>query len=202
VVELLHGYPGGPGDIINGLDPVGAEELPGMPPFIAVAPDGRGPAVADSWFADTARQRVGTAVSDDLVAFVTGHFRTNGQWSVGGLSAGGYGAAYLGARNPRQYQAVCSLSGVFIPDSPAFAGTSRASLLAGSPMSHATPFGPRTLLVVGASDRMSLRETYQYAVRLGQAGEPHQVLVVRGGHDWDLWRNALPACLRYMLGAP
>ncbi len=200
VVELLHGYPGAPGDIINGLDPVGAELLPGMPPFIAVAPDGRGPAVEDSWFADTARQRVGTAVSSDLRAYIDRAYRTNGHWSVGGLSAGGYGAAYLGARTPGAYDAVCSLSGEFIPRSPAFAGEGLQALVAASPISHTSPNGPRTLLIAGRSDSTSLRQTKAYAAQLRLAGQPHKVIVARGGHDWRLWKHELPACLRYMLG--
>ena len=153
VVELLHGYPGAPGDIISGLDPVAAEELPGMPPFVGVAPDGRGPVYADSWFADTSRQKVGTAVSTDLMEFVTHHFRTNGRWSVVGLSAGGYGAAYLGESRPGRYRSVCALSGVFVADTGAFADETRAGRLLASPMSHTNATGPRTLLIVGAVRR-------------------------------------------------
>jgi enterochelin esterase-like enzyme len=202
VVELLHGYPGAPGDIVSGLDPVAAEELPGMPPFIGVAPDGRGPAYADSWFADTPRQKVGTAVSNDLVAFVAHHFRTNGHWSVAGLSAGGYGAAYLAESHPGRYDAVCALSGVFVADTGAFASDSRAQRLAASPMSHVSATGPRTLLIAGSSDATSLRESNEYAALMAPVGEPHQVLVRPGGHEWNLWRAELPTCLRYVLATP
>ena len=62
VVEMLHGSPGSPADVITGLDPLAIPS----DPYIGVVPDGHGPVVRDGAYADTARQRLGTAVSDDL----------------------------------------------------------------------------------------------------------------------------------------
>jgi predicted esterase len=202
VVEILHGRPGSANDVIAGLDPVGTESLPGVPPYIAVVPDGHGPAVFDGDFADTTRQRLGAAVSDDLRAWVDRHYRTDGAWSVSGLSSGGYGAAYLGSRTPGQYRAVCALSGNFVPEGPAFAGQPFAVLRADAPLLHARVDGPRVLVVAGAADRGSVVEARRYDAALTRAGEMHQLDIVPGGHTWAVWSKAFPSCLRFMLRAP
>ncbi len=202
VVEILHGRPGSANDVIAGLDPVGTESLPGVPSYIAVVPDGHGPVVSDGDFADTTRQRLGAAVSDDLLRFIDRHYRTIGPWSVSGLSSGGYGAAYLASRTPRQYGAVCALSGNFVPDGPAFRGQPMAVLRADAPLLHARADGPRVLIVAGAADRGSVIQARSYDAALTRAGEVHQLDIVPGGHTWAVWSSAFPTCLRFMLVAP
>ncbi len=199
VVEMLHGRPGAPSDIITGFDPIGAGSLPGIPPFIGIVPDGHGPVVFDGEYADTSRQRLGAALSDDLRRYVGTHYRTNGHWSVSGLSSGGYGAAYLGARTPGQYDSVCSLSGNFTPQGSAFNDQKRSVLDAASPILHARPDGPRTLLIAGRADSASVREASIYARALSAAGETVSKVVVSGGHNWVLWKREFPRCLRFML---
>ncbi len=202
VIEILHGRPGSPNDIITGLDPVGLEALPGLPPFIAVVPDGHGPTVFNGEFADTSKQHLGTALSDDLRRWVDRHYRTTGVWSVAGLSSGGYGAAYLGSRTAGQYDSVCALSGNFTPQGGAFHGESRASLDAATPLLHVRPDGPRTLLIAGSHDRGSVREAQTYAWALGRVGQPHELAIVPGGHNWKMWQREFPRCLRFMLSGP
>ena len=199
VVEMLHGRPGAPSDIVTGFDPIGAGSLPGMPPFIGIVPDGHGPVVFDGDYADTSIQKLGTAVSDDLQRYVDAHYRTNRHWSVSGLSSGGYGAAYLGARRPGQYESVCSLSGNFTPQGSAFIGQKRSVLDAASPILHARPDGPRTLLIAGRADLASVHEASKYARALAAAGETVSNVVVSGGHNWVLWKREFPRCLRFML---
>lgn len=199
VVELLHGHPGTAADIITGLDPLSVETTPGIPPFIGVAPDGNGPAVGDSEFADTPSQKVGTAVSDDLRAWVDAHYRTNGRWYVGGISSGGYGAAYLGTRRPGRYLGVCSLSGNFTPAGPAFRGDSALQRAIATPILQVSRSGPPTLVMAGTGDRRSLRAATAYAQALARVGQPYRLDVSRGGHDWPLWKAQLPVCLRYLL---
>ncbi len=199
VVEMLHGRPGSPNDIITGLDPVSLEDLPGIPPFIAVVPDGHGPAVFNGEFADTSKQRLGTALSDDLRRWVDRHYRTTGHWSVTGLSSGGYGAAYLGSRTAGQYDSVCALSGNFTPEGEAFRGERRATLDAATPLLRVRSDGPRTLLIAGNHDHMSVSEALTYSAALSRVGQPHEVAVVPGGHGWDMWQREFPVCLRFML---
>jgi enterochelin esterase-like enzyme len=202
VVEFLHGSPGAPSDIITGLDPLGAAASVEAPPFIGLAPDGHGPVVSEGDFADTSRQRLGAAVSDDLRRWADTTFRTDPHWSITGLSAGGYGAAYLGSRTEGAYDAVCSLSGYFTARVPAFAGESRAVADAASPIQHVSARGPRTLVVTGSDDADGMNEARDYLAALDRVGQPNQKLVVPGTHEWDVWKGALPACLRFMLGSP
>ena len=199
VVEMLHGRPGAPSDIITGFDPIGAGSLPGIPQFIGIVPDGHGPVVFDGEYADTSTQKLGAAVSDDLRRYVDARYRTNRHWSVSGLSSGGYGAAYLGARTPGQYDSVCSLSGNFTPQGSAFNGQKRSVLDAASPILHARSYGPRTLLISGRADSASVHEASSYARALAAAGETVSNVVVSGGHDWGVWKRAFPRCLRFML---
>jgi len=199
VVEVLHGSPGAPSDIIVGFDPIGVMAQPGIPAFIGVVPDGRGPVVASGEFADTSKQRLGAAVSNDLRHWIDRRYRTNGHWGVMGLSAGGYGAAYLGSRAPAHYDTVCSLSGNFTPQGTAFQAESRTVLDLASPILHARPNGPRTLLVTGSSDPGSVRESLVYAQALQRARQTYERVVVPGGHSWVMWKREFPRCLRFML---
>jgi len=200
VVEMLHGRPGTPNDIFAGLDPIGAAAAAAVPPFIGVAPDGHGPAVFEGQWADTSRQQLGTAVSADLQRYLDAHYRTNGHWSVTGLSDGGYGAAYLGSLLPGRYDSVCSMSGSFSADGPAFAGQSRQVLDADSPILHARAGGPRTLLVAGRDDTAIVRDALSYTQALQRVGQSVQTVVVPGGHTWAVWKSAFPRCLAFMLG--
>lgn len=196
VIEMLHGSPGSPADIVTGLDPLAVP----VSPFIGVIPDGHGPVVSTGAFADTSRQHLGAAVSDDLRAWIDNHYRTDGHWSVAGLSEGGYGAAYLGSRTPGQYDSVCSMSGNFTPEGNAFRHETPATRDAATPLLHSRPDGPRTLLIAGTADKPSVREILRYAQALHAAGQRYQSAVVPGGHDWGLWHREFPRCLKFMLG--
>jgi S-formylglutathione hydrolase FrmB len=196
-VEVLHGRPGLPEDLLVGGDLLGALAAPGARDVIAVLPDGHGPAVADGDFADTSHQRLGAAMSDDLQAWVNATYRTNGRWGVTGLSAGGYGAAYLGSRRQGQYQAVCVMGGYFEAALPAFAGEPAAVRQLASPLRHATANGPATLLISWTADAEYAGDTDRYWAALQRAGQPVVRTVLTGGHDWASWRSALPLCLAY-----
>lgn len=200
VVEMLHGAPGSNADVITGFDPIGAGSRSGMPAFIGVAPDGHGPVVRDSAFADTAKQRLGAAVSGDLQRWIDRHYRTSGQWGVTGLSDGAFGAAYLGSRLPARYDRVCAMSGNYTPRGSAFANESAAVLRAANPLMNARPGGPPTLLIVGRSDRRSVVESRAYSAVLRGAGQPSRLLIASGGHNWRFWKKQFPNCLRFVLG--
>ena len=198
VIEMLHGRPGSPNDLLTSIDvPAMSRSLP---PFIAVVPDGHGPAVADGDFADTSRQHLGAALSDDLRAWVDATYRTNGTWSATGVSAGGYGAAYLGSRQPGQYQAVCSMGGYFHATDPAFRGESSTVREAASPILHPSPKGPRTLIIAGNHDPQAVSEGTAYQAALDAAGQPSQLQIVNGDHQWNVWQREMPHCLSFLLG--
>lgn len=174
----------------------------GIPPFILVAPDGIGPIVAEGFYADTTLQHVGTAVSVDLVSLATTQLRTTTQWSVGGLSAGGYRAAYLTSTHPDIYRAGCSMSGNFEPQGRAFANQTSVTLDADTPTQHTGPLLPPMMLIVGDQDRAGMADAYRYHAAMTARGQTNTVVVGSRGHDWGLWKAELTTCLRYLVSPP
>ncbi len=200
VVELLHGFPGAPNDLISALDPASIETAKHIPQFILVAPDGNGPQTTDSEFADTPHQRIGSAIATDLQRWVNHRYRTNHRWGVAGVSAGGYGAAYLASHFVGRYQAACSLSGSFVASGRVFNGTNSTLRKQASPLLQTNRNGPRTYLLAGAQDPTTVRDARLYAKALSRHGQQYVLRIGRGGHDWNLWKRALPHCIQYLLG--
>ena len=201
VVELLHGRPGSPNDLLTGIDLQSMSSK--VAPFIAVIPDGHGPVVSDGDFADTSRQHLGGALSDDLRAWADATYRTDGTWRATGLSAGGYGAAYLASRTPGQYSAVCAMGGYFHALDPAFSGESAEVRAAASPILNVRANGPRTLIIAGAHDLQAVTEGTAYDTALHAVGQPSELRVVPGDHQWPVWQREMPHCLAYLLqGSP
>lgn len=198
VVELLHGSPGaGPEQVINVLG-LPALSNRSKTPFIAVAPDGNGPVVEESDYANTSRQSMGAATGPELRQWVAAHYATNGSWYVSGLSSGGYGSAYLPTLTPGAYQGSCPMSGFFTARPPAFEGQSRAVLDAGSPILHVSARGPRTLLVSGAGDADSIDQAHRYIAAMNAVGQPNSGLVLDpGGHEIPVWVTGIRQCLAY-----
>jgi enterochelin esterase-like enzyme len=199
VLEILHGRPGQPNDALTGLDLLRSAAAAAA---ILVMPDGHGPVVREGDFADTSRQRLGAALSDDLRRWVDATFPTDGRWAVAGYSAGGYGAAYLASRDVGSYQLVCPISGYFTARDPAFAGESPAVRDAASPVLHAHAAGPRVVLIVGTSDPEAQRETMAYADALARAHQPYEFLQLSGGHSASVWRPGVERCLQGLAGLP
>ena len=198
VVELLHGSPGNPDDWLANTELLHYMSSGSVRPFIAVIPDGHGPVVTDGDFADTSHQLLGTAMSRDLRAWTAGHYRTSGYWTVAGLSAGGYGAAYLGTRGG--YAAVCPISGYFTAQPPALAGEPPPVVRADSPLYFVAAHGPRTMLVYGSSDGDAVSEARRYSAAMSSVGQPYQVVVLPGTHEWSVWDTGLARCLPFLLG--
>ena len=196
VVEMLHGRPGKPDDLLLGVDLLNL--LPKQRSFIAVIPDGHGPAVSNGDFADTSRQRLGAALSDDLRAWVDATYRTNGHWGITGLSAGGYGAASLANREAGGYDRVCPMGGYFMASDPAFKGEAQAVRDAASPLLRANSNGPETLIVVGDHDKAGIAEASAYADALQRGHQSHQVVIVHGAHDRDTWNAGMAVCLPFL----
>jgi len=197
VVELLHGVPGGLEEVVGGLN-VSQLSSQSRTQFIAVAPDGTGPAVGESDFANTNSQPMGTVTGPELRQWVDSHYPTNGTWDVAGLSSGGYGSAYLPTLSPGAYQMACPMSGFFTAEPPAFAGQSAAVKQAGSPILHVSPRGPRTLLVAGSSDNESLDQARRYIAAMNAVGEPNSGLTVNpGAHELPVWTTGIKQCLAF-----
>jgi enterochelin esterase-like enzyme len=198
VVQLLQGT-GGLDEVVGSLN-VPQLSTQSKTPFIAVAPDGTGPVVSESDFANTSRQPMGTATGPELRQWVDSHYATNGTWYVTGLSEGGNGAAYLPTLSPGAYQATCPMSAFFTAQSPAFDGQSAAVKQAGSPILHVSKTGPRTLLISGASDRELVDAAHQYTAAMNKVGQPNNGLILNpGGHELPVWTLGIKQCLGYFL---
>lgn len=196
-IELLHGSPSRPDDILTALDLLSVMER--SRPFIAVIPDGNGPVVRNGDWADTSRQRLGAAASDDLRQWVDHTYRTTGYWGITGLSAGGFGAAYLASRTPGAYQRACPISGYFVAENPAFNGETKAVRDAASPILHVSRAGPPTLVAVGASDASGVTAADAYIAAMKRVGQAHDLVVLPGPHDATVWSAALPKCVDFLL---
>ena len=200
VVELLHGAPGAPQQMIG----LGLTDLSNASktPFIGVAPDGNGPAVAESDFANSTLQQMGTATGPELRNWVDKHYSTNGTWAVTGLSSGGFGSAYLPTLSPGAYQAACPMSGFFTAEPPAFpASQPTAVKQAASPILHVSKTGPRTLIVVGNADKDGVKDARNYIAAMNKVGQPNQLIVDPGDHDLPVWITGLKQCLGYFFPA-
>jgi enterochelin esterase-like enzyme len=200
VVELLHGAPGEPQQMIG----LGLTDLSNASktPFIGVAPDGNGPAVSESDFANSTLQQMGTATGPELRSWVDKHYSTNGTWAVTGLSSGGFGSAYLPTLSPGTYQAACPMSGFFTAAPPAFPASQPAAVKqAASPLLHVSKTGPRTLIVVGNADKEGVTDANNYIAAMNKVGQPNQLIVNPGEHDLAVWVTGLKQCLGYFFPA-
>ncbi|MGI8677991.1 MAG: alpha/beta hydrolase [Jatrophihabitans sp.] len=201
VVELLHGHPGKPDDLFALGDVQKSSADAGIAPFIAVVPDGTGPHIADSWYADVATQKMGTAVSVDLRDWVARMYRITDSWSYAGLSSGGFGAAYLPLVDPAPVHAVCGLSGDYTAAMTTIlrhapAGAQRKA----SPIDHLATAPHLVFLAYGrAESRTRDHAAVRYATALRRS---HHDVVVRtypGTHQWPVWRPAFRDCFRTIL---
>lgn len=202
VIELLHGHVGQPKDLFSLGDLLQSATAPGIAPFIAIIPDGNGPRVGDSWWANIPGQRMGTAASVDLRAWATSRFRTTGSWSYAGLSSGGFGAAYLPLVDSAPVHGVCGLSGYYdATHLGIFRHVSAAARRRASPVRHVDRAAPLTFLAFGATDAVARRNSLSYAKAL--RAKHHTVIVRRypGQHQWTVWRPAFRDCFRLIAPA-
>lgn len=206
VVEFLHGAPGGPAQMLHESDMITVSNR-SKTPFIAVAPDGNGPVVPESDFANTSLQPMGTVTGPELRSWVDSHYPTDRTWYVTGFSSGGFGAAYLPTLSPGAYKAACPVSGSFtavtppFPDDGAFAGQSLAVRQAASPILHVSANGPRTLVVVGSADTEGLDQAHTYVAAMKAVGQSNKLIVNPGAHDVAVWSAGNRQCIGYFFPA-
>lgn len=220
VMYLLHGFPGRPAAFLETVRMGVVEDIllarHRLAPFILVMPFGSSGTFTDEEWANGVRPHQGweTFVSRDLVRAVSARYRTIDSGSarvIAGLSEGGYGALNIALHHPREFQVVESWSGYQQADriSRIF-GSSPQALRRNSPSSTLQSVAPilrRRHVYVwfysGANDSL-LRQNVAFARELTRLGIQHRLLVLRGGHDWSLWRgqaaNALLAAGRGLEG--
>lgn len=218
VFYLLHGVPGRPGAFLATVRMgVVQDELVALHrarPAILVMPFGSTGSFTDKEWVNGIGKGAGweTFVARDLVRAVDRRYRTiPGQAGrgIGGLSEGGYGAINIAIHHPREFKVVESWSGYQQADPiRTIFGKSTALLTANSPASTIANAAPilRSGHVVfwfytGTEDTHFRAQNELFAHQLQALHIRHRFFVVRGGHNWALWRgNAARAYLAFSRG--
>ena len=218
VLYLLHGHGGSghewieQGDVPALLDRLIAEDR--MPPVMAVMPD-----AGTSWYVDSARGAMESAVMEDLLPTVESEMGVRLQRderAMMGVSMGGYGALRLAMRYPERFGAAALLApACYVPVPPEDSGARSAGVFGGAGfnpviwMRHNYPAywesfvakGLSLPFFIGAGDddhyQAEAQATLLYE-RLQRASLPAQLRIVDGGHDWPTWKDMEEEALDYL----
>jgi enterochelin esterase-like enzyme len=206
LVVLLHGFPGSPWQFTSGLRLAQtADELIASgkaPPFVALMPPA-GDIWHGAWTGPWERYLL-----ERVLPWAAAHLpvaRVRAQWTLGGLSAGGYGALDIGLRHPLLFGTIEAWSGYFVPlredavpvaelasHAPAVLVRGEAPLL--------RRLGTRFYLSAGTTgDRATARATRAFSEELRSLQLAHELLLAPGGHDGAFWRRQLAPALLYAL---
>jgi enterochelin esterase-like enzyme len=205
VFYLLHGFPGRPAAFFQTVRLAVVEDVllaqHRMRPMILVAPFGSTGTFTDEEWADGVRPHQGwaTFVARDLVQAIDHRYRTIRSGSaraLGGLSEGGYGALNIGFQNPGEFRVLESWSGYELAaDIASIFGGRKDLLRANSPLLTLTDAAPAlrashtfVWFYSGSSDRL-LPQNEQLIRLARNLGVSSHFSVLRGGHDWSLWRG-------------
>ncbi len=212
VMYLLHGVPGRPGGFLATVRMgVVEDELVALHrarPMILVMPFGSTSSFTDKEWANGIgrNDKWETFLARDVVRAVDHRYRTIPRGSarvLAGLSEGGYGALNIGIHHPGEFATIESWSGyVRADDLGSIFGHKRSLLTWNSPLdtlAAAAPALRRThtffWFYSGTNDRFR-HQNAAFAARLAALGLPHRYFLVRGGHNWAVWRgNAAHAYL-------
>jgi len=222
-VYLLHGYNAGPGAWFHaaGLEETADRliESGALPPVLLVLP-----ALGNSWYVDSpAHGPVASVLVEDFVPFVEarhGGAKSRARRGVAGISMGGFGALRLAYHHPDAFAAAGALSPAVVDDVDRAHRLSETQLKLFGPV-FGDPFDPlrfRTMNVFSPLDRLALHaapprtyittgdddyfELWRGAsllfLELRARGLPVEMRITDGGHVWPLWKQELPAVLRFL----
>ena len=218
VLYLLHGVPGRPGAFLQTVRMgVVEDELVALHrarPAILVMPFGSTGSFTDKEWANGIRKHEGwaTFVARDLVRAIDRRYRTIASQegrAIGGLSEGGYGAINIAVQHPHEFKLVESWSGYEEADPiRAIFGKDEARIAANSPALTIPSVAPalraakvRFWFYTGNEDTHFRAQNVAFASELASLGISHRFYVVRGGHNWAIWRgNAAKAYLAFSGG--
>lgn len=206
VVYLLHGFPGVPTSYFRAGRLGVVEDIlvakGRTKPVILVAPYGSTGAFTDKEWANGVRPHEGweTFLARDVVRAVDARFRTIPQgWAraLVGLSEGGYGALNIGIHHPGEFHVLESWSGYVEADDISSIFGRKASLLRWNSPAVTLPAAAPALRAAhtyvwfysGSVDKSLLPQNAAFARELARLGIASHYTVVRGGHDWALWRG-------------
>ncbi len=211
VLYLLHGTPGRPDQFLRivraGIldDVLVAQHR--APPLIVVMPFGSTGVFTDKEWANGVRRDEGweTFVERDLVDAIDAQYRTLASGSgraIGGLSEGGYGALNIALHHPGEFRVVESWSGYErAADVGAIFGHDRRRLDYNSPLAQLPRVASKlrrtgTFIWFYSGTRDPLRrQNDEFATLLTRLDVQHEYFVLRGGHDWRLWRGEAQTAL-------
>lgn len=204
VMYLLHGFPGRPAAFLKTVQMGVVEDVllaeHRIRPFILVMPFGSTGTFTDKEWANGIGSNEGweTFVARDLVRAVDAHYRTIPRAAdrvLAGLSEGGYGALNIGLHHPREFRVLESWSGYQLAGNlKSIFGGDRSLLAANSPLltlAHAAPTLRRARAYVwlysGTTDSFH-DQNAAFAAELARDRVAHGFRLVRGGHNWAIWR--------------
>ena len=207
---LLPGEPGSASDWSNDGDADNtadafAQGHHGEAPII-VMPDPNGVRTIDSECVNSQFGNAETYLVDDVPAFVRHQFsasRAPGSLAIGGLSAGGTCSVMLALRHPTVYPTFASFSGFASPQYQEDSQAQTIDILFHGSTSDFAAHDPTQLLdgghftglagwfEVGNQDTEPLEAAHDLQPAALRAGIATCTLVRPGGHDFDLWSQAL-----------
>jgi S-formylglutathione hydrolase FrmB len=214
VIYYLHGLPATSSAYLTfGFVPVTLEAR--RLRAIVVAPQGARDGDSDPEYLDWGPGRNWeTAISEELPAYVDGHYRTirgrTGRALIG-VSAGGYGAFLLTLHHLSSFAVVESWSGYFHPTDPngtkplelgtpqADANASAHSLVS-SLRQSVRRFPTLLAFYVGKDDTRFRAENVRLAQELTAAKVPHLFRLYPGSHSLTLWQREATPWLALALG--
>jgi enterochelin esterase-like enzyme len=220
VVYLLHGFPGFPESYFRAGRLGVVEDIlvakRWIRPVILVAPFGSTGAFTDKEWANGVRPHEAweTFLARDVVRAVDAHYRTiRAGWAraLVGLSEGGYGALNIGLHHPGEFHVLESWSGYEQADNIASIFGRRKALLRSNSPALILPAAARALRAAhtyvwfysGSVDKNLLGQNTAFERELARARIDSHYTIVRGGHDWALWRgqaaNALYAACEHLV---
>ena len=208
VLYLLHGYPGDPQSLLDGLAALFDQQMcrTGRP-FVVAAPDGEAGDIDTEWGDDAAgRFAIESFVTTTAIDLVEGARRRPAALrAIAGFSMGGYGAAALALRHPDEYRQAACFAGYFHVDDPdgvfgADPDAHAPDRLLDSPAVH----GERFFLAEGADDHLPLMsgsihgEADRMATGLRDRSMTVAVAHPPGGHAASAWYPAIPAAVDFL----
>ncbi|HEX7626247.1 MAG TPA: alpha/beta hydrolase-fold protein [Gaiellaceae bacterium] len=205
VIYLLHGVPGRPGAFLATVRLGVVEDelvaLHKIRPAILVMPFGSTGSFTDEEWANGVQPSSAweTFVARDLVRAVDARYRTIPRGSaraLAGLSEGGYGSLNIGLHHPGEFGVLESWSGYQRADPiRSIFGVDRSVLARNSPSVTLPRVAARLRRLhtyfwfySGTGDRY-VRQNTAFAAELRRFHLPYRYFVVRGGHNWAIWRG-------------
>jgi enterochelin esterase-like enzyme len=217
VLYLLHGNNGDAMDwVTQGQLQATADALIAhheIPPVVIVMPQG-----GTDWYVDR-KEKMETAFFQDLLPEIEAHFAVadgrDGR-AIGGVSMGGFGALRYTLEHPDMFCGALLLSPAVYAGDPPVTSAARYVGVFGEhqfdPLIWRTlnypalwkpyfahPWRVPIFIAAGDDDLVIQAESSLLYTRLREAANPAALRIVDGGHVWPVWRDLLPAALKYTL---